>query len=70
MATGVERLESCRSARGLAREIRAASTPVAVEIRRPVLLADEGRRLSPGDRTTAPAACMDDLVELGCAVRV
>jgi hypothetical protein len=42
----------------------------ADEIRRPVLLPDEDRRFSPGDRTTVPAGWVDALVEHGCAVRV
>ena len=56
--------------REIAREIHAASAPVAVEIRRPVVLADDERRLLPGDMTTVPAGVVDGLVEFGCAVRL
>jgi hypothetical protein len=53
-----------------ARRITAGSVPVAVEIRRPVLLADEDRHLAPGERTTITADWADHLVDLGCAVRI
>ena len=52
------------------REIEAGLAPVAVEIREPVMLADEDRRLTPGERTTLPADWADHLVETGCAVRI
>jgi len=56
--------------REMARRIRAAATPVVVEIRRPVSLPDDDRHLAPGDRTTVPAGWVDHLVALGYAVRV
>jgi hypothetical protein len=53
-----------------ARLMAARSAPVAVEIRRPVLLPDEDRRLAPGERTTITADFADHLVDVGCAVRI
>jgi hypothetical protein len=44
--------------------------PVAVEIRRPVVLLEETERcLLPGDRATLSARSADQLVEEGSAVR-
>ena len=54
----------------MAREIKAGLVPVAVEIRKPVLLLDEGLQLKPGERTTIPARSADHLVADGSAVRV
>ena len=54
----------------MAREIKAGLVPVAVEVRKPVLLLSEGRRLKPGERTTISARSVEHLVADGSVVRV
>jgi hypothetical protein len=56
--------------RELARRITADLLPVTVEIVKPVLLIDEGRRtLRPGERATLAARTAEHLVAEGSAIR-